>query len=235
MYSYATHDELEWLLAECETALSTVRKTINAYPSDLIAKVALPALQSSLEHLVKDLQGRTEKRPLSTEQFDRLCWFLRQSRVSIIHPQARKIGFKVPRLTHTTKGWPEHSDLGTALRVLILFLAQGLAFGLLDRFQTSPPWAGNHWVPHTASLLVTYFMVLHHLTSWTPTFCFVAAQGFCVWMSCDFPAVDLRGMLGLLLQVLPTRGLVTGSWALVKWKSWDVPLGIEGCQFFDRH
>ncbi|KAI3336526.1 hypothetical protein HD806DRAFT_542423 [Xylariaceae sp. AK1471] len=196
-----THDELERLLAECETALSTVRKIINAYPSDLVAKVALPPLERSLRHLVNDIQGWIEgvnDRPLSAEHFDRLCRFVRQSRLSIIHPQAKKVGFKI----HNLKPKPKPArrlhrpDLYSIPRVLALFVAQGLAFGVLDEFHTSPRWIGNFWVPPVASFAATYVMVLHFQASWVPTLCYLVAQGLCIWMG---SVIDLRGKLGLLL------------------------------------
>ncbi|KAI0534664.1 hypothetical protein GGR58DRAFT_505090 [Xylaria digitata] len=62
MSSQPTDDELEWLLEKCETALWTVRQIINACPSDLIAKIALPPLESSLRHLANDARGSSGNR-----------------------------------------------------------------------------------------------------------------------------------------------------------------------------
>jgi hypothetical protein len=201
MSSIPTHDELETLLAECEAALSTVRKIINAYPNDLVAKVSLPPLERSLQGLKSDILGwieGTSARPLSADHFSRLCRFVRQSRLSIIDPQAQKVGFRVR--AHNSKParrYPVHRpEIYAVLRVLTLFVAQGLAFGVLDELHTSPRWIGNVWVPRVASLVVTYGLVLHYQPSWTPTLCYIAAQGLCAWME---SFVHLGGKLGLLL------------------------------------
>ncbi|KAI0909836.1 hypothetical protein F4823DRAFT_592760 [Ustulina deusta] len=210
MYEEPTEDELEGLLRECETALSTVRRTMNACPSDLVAKVALPPLESSLRHLAHDIQGwmggghDADRRPLlSSEHFDRLCRFVRQSRLSIIDPQATKIGLRVPG--PKPAGRTNGPSLYSILYIFALFFAQGLAVVALDRFQTSPAWVGNLWVPHLASLLATYVLVLHHQTSWVPTLCYIVAQGLCVRVTA---LLDLWRILGLFLVL---ANIVAGS------------------------
>jgi hypothetical protein len=186
-----TDDDLHWLLGECEIALSTVRRTIDACPSDLVAKVALP------RHLADDVQGWLEgvnDRPLGTAYFDRLSQFVRQSKLSIIDPQAQRIGLKISKL----KPAERHNNLSpySTVYIFILFVTQGLTFVVLDRLQTSPPWAGNPWMPHVANLVATYVLVLHHQASWIPTLCYLAAQGLCVRVGNH---LHLGGILGLLL------------------------------------
>ncbi|KAI1281381.1 hypothetical protein F5Y07DRAFT_354540 [Xylaria sp. FL0933] len=67
-----------------ETAISTVRRIINAYPRDLIAKLAISLLESTVRHIDGGCGGG--HRLLRTEQFDRLCRKLTQSKLSIIMP-----------------------------------------------------------------------------------------------------------------------------------------------------
>ncbi|KAI8624395.1 hypothetical protein F5Y19DRAFT_454566 [Xylariaceae sp. FL1651] len=175
--------ELAWLLAECEIAISTIRRTVNAYPSDLIAKLALPTLEYSLSHLADDIRGWIEGLndcPLTTEHYERLCRFVTQSRDSIIHPQASKIGLRLPVLRPTRTA--PRSGIRSIVRILGLFVLQNTAFGFLDKFQTHPPWIGNLWVPQIASFVVTYALLLHHQASWIPTLCFIVAQALYVWI-----------------------------------------------------
>ncbi|KAI0118906.1 hypothetical protein GGR51DRAFT_570652 [Nemania sp. FL0031] len=202
-----TDGELEWFLGECEVALSIVRRIIAACPSDLVAKVALTPLDSSLRHLTDDVQGWLEginERPLSAEHFDRLRRFVRQSRLSIIDPQARKIGLKVSKLKPAEQRNKNPSPY-SIVHMFTLFVVQGFAFVVLDRFQTSPPWIGNRWVPQVASLVATYVLVLQHQTSWIPTLCYLVAQGLCVWMG------DLLGLGGILGLVFMLTTIAAGS------------------------
>lgn len=104
MYAAAqpTADELTQLLGQCEIALSTVRRTISACPSDIIARVSLPPLEASLVHLAQDIRGWLDLRLSgpnpdtnahhyvhhlpSIEHYHRLCDFVRHSNLSITYP-----------------------------------------------------------------------------------------------------------------------------------------------------
>ncbi|KAI1180094.1 hypothetical protein F4777DRAFT_574376 [Nemania sp. FL0916] len=209
MSSEPTKDELGWLLGECETALSTIRKIIKACPSDIVAKAALPALESSLRHLQNDLNRWLEiidERPISSEHFDRLCHFVRQSTLSVIHPQAHKIGLSITKPKRSNKqSQPSVSDLFYALA---LFTTQGFALSVLDRFQTSPPWAGNLWVPHLASLVTTYVLVLHHHPSWALTLCCFLAHGLCVRVNLLLGTARILGLFFLLASIVITAFMV---------------------------
>ncbi|KAI1426232.1 hypothetical protein F5Y12DRAFT_301405 [Xylaria sp. FL1777] len=212
MYPGPTDDELAQLLDECETALSTVRRTIAACPRDLVAKVALPPLERSLRQLARDVQGWIEGAAAadddednhgvpSTEHFDRLCQFVRQSKQTIIGPQAQKIGLRV--VVVQSAGRISGLSFYNILYIFALFVAQGLAVAALDRLQTSPSWIGNVWAPHLASLLATYVLVFQHQTSWIPTLCYLVAQGLCLWVAALSGLWGILGLLLILVNIVP--------------------------------
>ncbi|KAJ8127003.1 hypothetical protein O1611_g6634 [Lasiodiplodia mahajangana] len=140
-----TDDELEWLFEECEAALSIVRRTIAACPSDLVAKVALPPLETSLRHLIDDVQGwlkGVNERPLSAEHFDRLRQFVKRSRLSIIDPQAGKIGLDVSKLKPAEQRNKNPSPYSSILYMFTLFVVQGFGFA------AAPGLYQGHFVIH---------------------------------------------------------------------------------------
>jgi hypothetical protein len=70
---------------------------------------------------------------------------------------------------------------------LFLFLIQSLATTVLDSaFHSSPPWAGNCYVPFAASFITTYGLLLRDdcYVSWVPTFWFCVVTGLSFWVRC---------------------------------------------------
>ncbi|KAI2637384.1 hypothetical protein GGS21DRAFT_511328 [Xylaria nigripes] len=188
---------LEWLLDQYRVTIATIYRTFHTCLRRLVAKFSLSPLGYSLHNIEKDINGwikRIRDRKQSIEHSDRLCRFVAQSDTSTIHPQAEKIGHGVSKPGPTIR--LRNPGFYNVLRVFMLFFTQGLAFCALDKFQTTSSWTGKFWVPHAASLVTTYILVLHHQPSWIPMLCYVAAQGLCVWMS---SALDLAEIVVLFV------------------------------------